>query len=413
MIVNCPRCQTKYNLPDEKITEAVTLRCARCDFEFDFTPAPVLEEDDDLQLLSSLEDEFDQADGQLAEEGEEDKGDLPQTVEEDLFAASADEVQVASEAEDGDDQGVDLEAFELAEDFDAELQDDFLDDQNPALDPVAPEKEQEPDFSSPEAKTREPENLSLDLDNLDLDDLDLGDVEFDNFDVDDQATADGGESDGSAGGRATQLDDEGDLESLFGDEADAAPPADSFDAAATDHEVVELEPVADSKARPSSGKGRRRYFLLALSFFVLSLGLWAAYAIWNHYSIDMKKHLQIVDVENRRLLLPSQRRVIILRGRLLNTSPKEISDLKIRGVILDAEGQELASATTAGGVSFSEQELDLLDGAKLALLENPAVVLPGNGGELSFMLAFYDYPESAQECFVEILSFKVKKSRRF
>ena len=43
--------------------------------------------------------------------------------------------------------------------------------------------------------------------------------------------------------------------------------------------------------------------------------------------------------------------------------------LKLKGVLLDEAGQVVSEAVTAGGVSFSEEELDRLDADKLAMLE--------------------------------------------
>lgn len=445
MIVSCPRCKSKYELADEKLAdlEAVSLQCARCRHEFEYSPSRESESKaaaiEELDFAENETDSFDldDLDGLLDSEDDLPAVEAEAPAEEDLPSVAAEPVSTVLAEPEPEDLSNDFpeevsaaadgkspvgDAFELADDFDDDLaeaaaggdseegSDDFFNQADLNFDEKSPEEGGQ--------KTAEVEELSLDLDDLDLDD-----IEFDSFDdPEESAVSDNDPGNVATSVRPTQLDDEGDLDNLFADQPDKIPAAAPAGKAAEAEKseavsVLELEPAAPP-AQPSSGRlpaGRhgRPYVLVAVCFLVLSLGLWAAYGIWQRYSIDMAKNLKIAEVENRRLLLPSKRRVLTLSGRLLNNSPKEVSKLEIRGVLLDEKGQPVASKTTAGGVSFSEEELDLLDSSKISMLENAAVILPANGGELPFMLAFYDYPENASQCFVEISSFQVKKSRRF
>ncbi len=223
--------------------------------------------------------------------------------------------------------------------------------------------------------------------------------------------------------RPTQLDDDGDLDDLLKQVEDLPSEAASLKIEEASVKEIgkrtEMKPSMESSASsparvksPKVGDKKRSFRLVLICFVVLSLALWAAYGLWQRFSVDMVKHLKFVEVENRRLRLPSERIVIVLRGKVVNSSPKLVTDLKIKGVLLDEAGQVVTQVVTAGGVSFSEEELDRLDGSKLAMLENNTVTLAPDGGELPFMIAFYNYPDKVYECYVELSSFKVKKAPR-
>ncbi len=394
MIVTCPRCLTKFNLPDEKmVPEAkLQLHCSRCGWEFLFSPLP---EDDELQVnsdpsLPPIEEELETIHDDMLDLVELERADESGPVE---IPSS----NVEGEVEESPESGKDDAVFELSDDFDEDQETEFdeeLDFQSDELEPEVLEN------SEKEVVGQELEELALNLDDLNLDD-----IEFDNFG--DEPLE--GNAEASPEGRPTQIDDAGDLDDLL--KLDDELPV--KDVTSKVKEPVRKEPAPSQKVEKTPQTvNNKRNFILALScFLVLSLALWAGYGLWQRFSVDMKKHLKLVEVENQRLRLPSGRIVIVLRGKVTNSSPKLVTDLKIKGILLDAKGQAVAEMVTSGGVSFSEEELDRLDGSKLAMLENSSVTLPANGGELPFMIAFYDYPEKACECYVELSSFKVKKGR--
>ncbi|MBN2809440.1 MAG: zinc-ribbon domain-containing protein [Deltaproteobacteria bacterium] len=368
MIVTCPRCLTKFNLPDDKVGHGAKLQlhCSRCGWDFLFSPLEVELEDNDSAVAP---------------------------------AANVDDV------------------FELSDDFDeepevSEASEGTADDEDVAF--LTEELEARPAAAS-QVKTSAPapeseaslEELALDLD--DLDGLDLDDIEFESF----------GDELETAGMRPTKLDDDGELDELLKQVGELPEQTATLKVEPGHHKDVqkgrqESTASLSSAARKNGGTGatRRNFILVFCCFLIMSLALWAAYGLWQRFSIDMRKYLKLVAVENQRLRLPSDRIVIVLRGKVVNDSPRQVSDLRIKGVLLDEAGLSVAEVVTAGGVSFSTEELDQLDAAKLALLENPAAVVAPEGGELPFMIAFYDYPEKARECYVEISSFQVKKGPR-
>jgi len=300
-----------------------------------------------------------------------------------------------------------LEAFELDDDY---YGGETFSETGAGADEVIP-AETEVGFSASlrsDEKTARGE-AGLDELSLDLDDLNLDDVEFDSFDdAIDSAVVDGS-SLPSAGGQPTRIDLDGDLEMLGSQDSDRVQQDEREKSVAAAVASGGNQDQADERGK--SPATRRAFFLALGCFVVMSLGLWVGYGLWQRFSIDMKKHLRLVEVSNQRLLLPSGRKLVILRGKATNSSSRMVSDLQIKGVLLDGNGQALVSVISAGGVSFSEEELDLLDGSKLQMLESADVTL-APAGELPFMIAFYDYPEAARDCYVEISSFKVKKGSR-
>lgn len=436
MIVTCPRCLTKFNLPDESMESGVEvdLRCSRCAEEFRFSPQ------DDSSIAEDVIDPLAAAvesSGITTDSAEIDQSELPvadaadpspdiefdegfETIDENNTAATdpietvvgdgldVDELFALSDAEtavDNEVSGDGSAAEDVDEDTIFELSDDFDNDEadfnvagEPAVEDIA------------DADDSAIEELALDVD-----DIDLGDIEFDNFD-DDSAAATELAADTSAGENAkpTQLDADDDFAGLLDPGADAevvvAEPAEL--PKGDKKSEPDKKPKPESTVKPASVGSQKRTLIMVLScFLVLSLALWAGYGLWQRFSVNMTKHLQLLEVSNQRLRLPSERVVIVLRGKVVNNSPKLVTDLKIKGVLVDEKGKILAEVITSGGVSFSEEELDLLDSKKLAMLENSAVNLPQNGGELPFMIAFYDYPDGASDCYVELSSFKVKKGR--
>ena len=434
MIVTCPRCLTKFSLPDENLSPGieVNLHCSRCQEEFRFSPqgdSSVIEDaiyplpdtgegladnpdlteiDQSESVIADTADlspdiEFDEDFEAVAESDMVDSTPL-ETVAEDEFDvnelfSSADAASGAGPEVSGAglDPAVDEDTiFELSDDFDSDGVDfDVVDD------PAAGDIAEPDDKDSAETDDSSIEELALDID----------DIEFDSLE-DEPVTASADTSDGQSA-KPTQIDDDDDFAGLLDPGADAeiavTEPAKSLK---SDKNVVEKKPKFETEIKPVSGTNQKRTLIMVLAcFLVLSLALWAGYGLWQRFSVNMTKHLQLQEISNQRLRLPSDRVVIVLRGKLVNSSPKLVTDIKIKGVLLDKAGKVVAEVVTSGGVSFSEMELDLLDSKKLSMLENSAVNLPPNGGELPFMVAFYDYPASASECFVEVSSFKVKKGR--
>ncbi|MEA3332818.1 MAG: DUF3426 domain-containing protein [Pseudomonadota bacterium] len=427
MIVTCPRCLTKFNLPEGKSVSGaeLNLHCSRCGWDFFFSPQPSdLEGVQDISEMSLAPEvgELEKVAGEatdfegLEDEVSLDEGNSDVVVPTEVKDEAASLEVSPADVEDADDfieEVFDDSIFELADDFD----DDEVSLNNDA--PATSEETLEPTKKSEDGG----DELKVEGLALDIDDLNLDDIEFDSFDDEPDSVSEIKEiSEEIQNERPTQLDD-GDLDNLI-NQVDEQPKTAAATIAKEGRtkelgKQIDVEPsVESSGASPVQGKSskntnKKRNFILVFSCFVaLSLALWAGYGLWQRFSVDMVKHIKLIEVENRRLRLSSERTVIVMRGKVVNSSPKLVTDLKLTGVLLDEAGQVAAKVVTAGGVSFSEEELDRLDAGKLAMLENTSVTLAAHGGELPFMIAFYDYPEKVSECYVELTSFKVKKGRR-
>ncbi|MCD6534863.1 MAG: DUF3426 domain-containing protein [Deltaproteobacteria bacterium] len=401
MIVTCPRCLTKFNLPEGTSVSGaeLNLHCSRCGCDFHLPD-------------QSLADVRDVSEELLAPEPEGLENVAGETLDSDGLEGEAAPIDASSaEIESADDfieEVFDDSIFELSDDFDDETSSSDVQPavQEDAIDPI-----------------KKSDDVKLEELALDIDDLNLDDIEFDSFgDEPDSVDEIEEVSEDPQNVRSTQLDD-GDLDNLI-NQVDEQPEAATVSTAKEGRikesgEQVVVDSLAESSS-PSSGQvktpentnKKRSLFFALLCFVVLSLALWAGYGLWQRFSVDMVKHIQLIEVENQRLRLPSERTVIVMRGKVVNSSSKLVTDLKLTGVLLDKAGRTVVKVVTAGGVSFSEEELDRLDASKLAMLENSTITLAANGGELPFMIAFYDYPEKVSKCYVELTSFKVKKGRR-
>ena len=405
MIVTCPRCLTKFNLPEDKLAPGteLNLHCSRCGSEFLFSPQyPDNDQESPEPPSPPAPEEFEATPEVETDTGADTAKDLADAAES-AEASTPDVEKVAAE-----------EAEELPDATSFEMADDFADIADLTFDEPTDSPEED-SGTTEKIKDREEEQEIEEL-SLNIDELDLDDIEFDSF-GDEPAAADDLEEDQQE--RQTQLDDDGDLDDLLKQVEELPSNATASTIETETGKQTETDALGESlDASPALVKtsifaDKRRSFILVLTcFVVLSLALWIAYGLWQRFSVDMVKHLSLVEIENQRLRLPSERTVIVLRGKVVNSSNKLVTDLRIKGILLDETGQAVAEVVTAGGVSFSEEELDLLDADKLAMLENTTVTLPPNGGELPFMIAFYDYPEGARTCYVELSSFKVKKGPR-
>jgi len=353
MIVTCPRCLTKFNFSGENqaFEAEINFRCGRCQEEF----VSIFQE-------SSA---------------------APADVTVSLSEPGSDELPVPDDTE----SLVDIDEIELDEDFtsfsekaaispEIELE---LDDDELSAAGVAASMDDSAGDAAEILETKVPAGSSAS-------EIEESSLSSDVADPDDSvsSTEDGG------------------FDAVVGDKTEKSDP---------DNEQTATNEVHESpEAQPSAGGGSWNNSLSLFIGTILILGLvfLIGFSMWQQFSLDMEKHLQVVEVSNQRLRLASDREVVILKGKVVNSSPKTVTELKIKGVLLDSNGKTVAEVVTVGGVSFALDELDRMDGNKLALLEKMGADLPSDGGELPFMLVFYECPDDAGKGYVEISSFKVK-----
>ncbi len=143
MIVTCPNCQTRYNLPDGKVPPGgVKVKCSKCAHVFKAEAPPATPEEEVENLLeeetpstdTSAGDDFDETFDEVASGGEDEAGtesapdedDMPDM--DDLFADSDDEPSGGDEPADGEATADDVDA--LFGDNGDDLFDETEDDQD-------------------------------------------------------------------------------------------------------------------------------------------------------------------------------------------------------------------------------------------------------------------------------------------
>ncbi len=400
MLITCPRCQTVFQLADEMLPADISslkMRCARCQMVFSPPAEEIVpptgpggddlpvEEDlsterldfpSDIPASSSSGSEGDEAaENELPEEGsvlEELDVQVPSVDElqehsgDDLMDAGEDAETTTEPSSEDDLTGEEATVEKDAEDIVFELADDFEDDLSWDID-----DDEEHQATSVPGKESESRQTAMDEDGLSV----------------------------AAGGSDDDLGSRSD----GGEKTVMSAAGNDFQPEATAEDKEAVKPVKDP------GQSRRTLLYLGFIFIVLSLAVWGGMLLWQKFSIDMEKHLSIVGLESRNYIFSPDKRVIAIRGKLYNTSPKIVGKLKIKGVIVDRQGNVLAEKFTSGGVTFSAEELQNLNEETVEKLENPAAVVPANGGELPFMLVFYGYPPSASSYHVELAEFSILK----
>ncbi len=400
MLITCPRCQTVFQLADEILPADISslkMRCARCQMVF----SPPAEE--------------------IVPPAGPGGGDLP--VAEDLSGERSDAAEIftsPSSGSGGDEtaENESLENEDNLEEFDVqallsdkqqESVDDSLVDTDENVEKAAEPSGENDQIGEGTTDEKDAEDIVFELADDFEDDLSW-DIDAD----EDQQEATTVEAEGNDS-QQTVMDEEGLSANEDEDRDGFASRSDIEEKATTADAVDDLQSEVVDKESPAEKvdqtpkRNRRTFLYLGLIFIVLSLAVWGGMLLWQKFSIDMEKHLSIVGLESHNYIFSPDKRVIAIRGKLYNTSPKAVGKLKIKGVIVDRQGNVLVEKFTSGGVTFSAEELQNLDEKTVEKLENPAAVVPANGGELPFMLVFYDYPPAASNYHVELVEFSVLK----
>ncbi|MBN2232519.1 MAG: zinc-ribbon domain-containing protein [Deltaproteobacteria bacterium] len=429
MLVTCPRCQSTYNLADGLLPAAGSLarvRCSRCGEVFSVVP-----EMPDAAVAAEVAPAFDVAgEAVAAREG----ADFPLAGDEAALVPDA-AADLSGRDDMEDESPAEFEFEDFADDSEGGADDFFVApasgaDSAAGVDPgtPGPDEVSGPGVAAAAAATAgsaaetaavaepaKPERADdrgmvfelADEFGDEFDDLNWDvDLEDDNGSDAELAAATGAAAGEGGAPRETVLDEAGlEFETAGGDRPPVTAPA-----GAGGGDAVPSPPAATPTvgSRPQRF-GRRQAVVTGVMLVVLSLAIWGGVMLWNTFAIEMDKHLTIVGLESRNLIFSPEKRLVVLRGRIHNTASKPVGGLVIRGELLDRENNVIAERRTAGGVTFSDAELESLDDEMVKALENPAAAVPPDGGDLPFMLLFYDYPSAAASFQVILDDFRVGK----
>jgi predicted Zn finger-like uncharacterized protein len=464
MIVTCSNCQTRFNLPDEKIPDSgAKVKCSKCAHVFKVDPpAPTLEDEvenlldeeapaSDTQAGDKFDETFDEvAAGDQAEAEPDEPADKPvsepeasEPVIEEVADAPAEESIVEEAVEDSTDESIgDLFADEDEVSADVAEMDDLFDEVSdaaaddpeegsaevadedmPGMDDLFDDTDEAPEVeegSSPVGGDEGTGSVADDVESLFGDD----DEEDDPFaDVDEASSEDDlfGDADGD-----NSTDDE-----LFDDDEDESD--DESFAGGTDFGLdKEQEKKKSSKAVP---------ILIVLLMLILGIGAAVYFKAWTLVGLDTEslKNLPVIgnmlmeetggDAEIAPGESPEDRvrkielrnvkqyyvanektgNLFVVEGKAVNKfdAPKE--QIKVEVVLYDGTGNVLTSQSFLCGNQLSQFQLqvqtqkEVEDGlsSEVGILSNNTFVRPGNS--VPFMAVFFQPPAGVKEFLVKVV----------
>lgn len=355
MILECPSCDTKYNFPDEKVTPGRKVKCTICGNVFELKPPAPPEPEEP-------EEDFDAFDESAFTGSEEASDPDDQPFEDDDFS---DESLDSLFDDDGED--------------DEPADDDFSLDETPAPPPKAPAKDVD------EEGVVLPEDVDKD------DDKTTGKRVREEFSLDDDDSGGGGiDLDAMVGGKKSKKKrkkgPEGDKKSIvpilmgvvtllllggggwyfFMGGKDGDGPAVGEEAAQTE-EVITTEQIK--------------------SFSLEDV---------NQYYVDNEK----------------VGKIFVVQGKVINgfSTAKEL--ITIQANLFDGNGASVVDKTLLAGNTVSLFQLQMLSEEELeAAINNKVGILTANtnvppGGEVPFVITFYNPPDTVQEFGVKVVSAK-------
>ena len=413
MILTCPNCETRYNLPDEKIPAGgAKVKCSKCDQVFKAELPPETPEEE----VEALFDEDSRGgDTQAGEDFEETFEDVAASAGSDIdepFGEPAEEP--ADESVGDDDLGGDL--FD-DEDEGAELDDGLSegpDDSLPDTDDLFDDSEEDASDSDDDL------SLSDDGDQVE-DDLFDDESDEDESDEDDLFADDGEESDEDLFDDDTfeegGVEDEGEDDEMFGGD-------------------LELDDAEDKGSRKSLG------CLIVLLVMALGLGAAIYFKVWTYMGIDLGDMLKNVPFVGQMFMeetggdeqpepgeSPAERvrkvelknvkqyyvanekagNLFVVEGKAVNKFAKPKERIKVEVILYDDTNNVLTSQAFLCGNVLSQFQLqvqtekEIRDGlsSEVGILSNNTFIRPG--ASTPFMAVFFQPPAGVKEFMVKVV----------
>ena len=427
MILTCPNCETRYNLPDEKIPAGgAKVKCSKCDQVFKAELPPETPEEE----VEALFDEDSQSgDTRAGEDFEETFEDVAASVGSDIdepFGEPTGEPADESVGDDdlGDDLGDDL--------FDDEEEGAELDDgMSEGPDDSLPDTDDLFDESEEDASDSDDLSLSDDGDGVedDLFDDETGD---DESGEDDLFADDGEESDDDLfdddtfeDGGVEEDDDEDEDEDEDGGEGE-----DMFGG------DLELDEAEDKGSRKSLG------CLIVLLVIALGLGAAIYFKVWTYMGVDLGDMLKNVPFVGQMFMeetggdeqpepgeSPAERvrkvelknvkqyyvanekagNLFVVEGKAVNKFAKPKERIKVEVILYDGTNNVLTSQAFLCGNVLSQFQLqvqtekEIRDGlsSEVGILSNNTFIRPG--ASTPFMAVFFQPPAGVKEFMVKVV----------
>ena len=402
MIVTCPNCETRYNLPDEKVPAGgAKVKCSKCAQVFKAEHPPVSPEE---EVEALLEKEELGADTQAGEDFDETFDDMTSS------AAPTDDASTDEGMKEGLPDTDDLFDESDAEAFDSEEADQAADD-----------------LFADEDNAADADDLFADADDDTADDL-FADADDDDGTADDLfADADDDTGDGD------DLDEDG------GESGD-----DVFYDGDVDEDEDEDESGGDSLSLdPGVEKGSRKSLGCLIILLVLALGLGAAvyFKVWTYAGIDLggmlknvpfvgqmftedtggeeaapgespAERVRKIELKNVKQYYVTNEKVgnlFVVEGKAVNKFAKPKEQIKVEVTLYDATNTVLTSQAFLCGNVLSQFQLqvqtekEIRDGlaSEIGVLSNNTFIRPG--ASTPFMAVFFQPPTNVKEFMVKVV----------
>jgi len=399
MIVTCPNCQTRYNLPDDKIPEGgAKVKCSKCAHVFKAEAPPASPEDEVENLLeeesqaapdTQAGDDFDETFDEVAAGGEEPADETPEEE------AAPEEESLVSTAPDEDMPGMD----------------DLFDD-----------TDETPDPEPAPTPSGEDENASRD----DVDAL-FGDDEDSLFD-------DAGDDDKEDSDTDDLFEESGDDDSDLFDEEEDETEDEEYD------DDFSLDDDEDDDEEPRSRKSLGCLIILLVVALLIGAGIYLK--AWTWFGLDMGSYFQNVPYIGKMFMeetggseeappgeSPADRvrkielknvkqyyvanektgNLFVVEGKAVNkfAAPKE--RIKVEVILYDKTGNVLTSQAFMCGNVLSQFQLqvqtegEIKDGlaSEVGILSNNTFIRPG--ASTPFMAVFFQPPTGVKEFLVKVV----------
>ncbi len=172
--------------------------------------------------------------------------------------------------------------------------------------------------------------------------------------------------------------------------------------------------------KPKKRRGKLLLWILLLLLLAGGGGFGAYYYFYLHKSPpkteeDVAKNVELLTMRNVRqynVLNEKVGKVFVIEGKVLNEFPKPKAFIELEGAIYDPAKKPLAVKKQLAGTQLSlfqlqvlsEKEMESFLNNKIEILANNTNVSPG--GEVPFMILFYDPAANVSEFGVKIINAK-------
>ena len=172
-------------------------------------------------------------------------------------------------------------------------------------------------------------------------------------------------------------------------------------------------------SRKRSGRGKL-WLVLVLILLLASGGAGAWFYFFHQKETppseaDIAKKVELLTMRNVRqynVLNEKVGKVFVIEGRVVNEFPEPKELIALEGAIYDKDKKPLAVKKQLAGTQLSLFQLQVLSEKEMeAFLNNKVEILTNNtnvppGGEVPFMILFYDPPDDVAEFGVKIVDVK-------